>query len=82
MQAEFIIFETMRLKKSVDSVWRQIECEFLKRDLLWLRKNPYRRLQARGNKTDDQTYQLPMKFWHIDVQTVDYTGDKSFDFGK
>ena len=49
-QAEFIIFETMRPKKSIGSVWRQTECEFLKRDLLRLRKNSFRRLQARGDK--------------------------------
>jgi hypothetical protein len=66
-QTEFIIFETMRLKKSVGSVWRQTECEFFKRDLLRLRKNPYRRFQARGDKTGDQTYQLPMNVWRLDV---------------
>ena len=66
-QAEFVIFETMILKKSVGSIWRQTECEFLERDLLQLWKNPYRWLQARGNKTGDQTYQLRMNVWHLDM---------------
>jgi hypothetical protein len=66
-QSEFIIFETRRLKKSVGSVWMQTECEFLKRVILQLRKDPYRLLQVRGNKTDDQTYQLPMNVWHLDM---------------
>ena len=66
-QAEFIIFESMRLKQSVGIVWRQTECESLKRDLLLLRNNPYRRLQARGDKTEDQSYQFSMYIWRLDM---------------
>ena len=66
----------LRNNESEESVWRQTECEFLKGDLLRLRKNPFRRLQARGDKTDDQTYQLPMNVWRSNDQTADYAGDK------
>ena len=37
----------------------QTECEFLNRDLL--------RLWKTGDKTDDQTYQLPIQFWCLDM---------------
>ena len=69
-------------QKSVGCVWRQTECEFLKRNLLRLRKNPYRRLLERGDKTDDQTYQLPINVFTFRYDpTVGYAGDKSVDFG-